>query len=190
VPVLIAPKSETTFSATFDKGVDADYALGCGVLEAKGGLVDDGKGGKAVGLEGASIKMRPHLLLNDEVGRVTFRGQVPEKAAGTVITLGVLSVQLKYGKEPQMILALEPTAKDATDGATVTAPAPAAGWHDFDVTWANGKATLSMDGKSVGEVAIRPLQLAGTGKGNRPNGVLFGGRNSLVAIDDIRCYRQ
>ena len=198
VPVLIAPSAEETFSAGFDKGVDADYALGCGVLEPAGrptvggalALVDDGKGGKAVALEGASIKLRPHLQLGDEAGRVTFRGQVPERANGPVITLGVLSVQLKYGKEPQAILAVEPTARDAGDGVTVTAPAPAAGWHDFAMAWSGGKATLSIDGKAVGEVAIRPLALAGSAKGNRPAGVLFGGRNSLVALDDIRCYRQ
>ena len=193
VPVLIAPKSAETFAATFDKGPEADYALGCGVLEAGRGtlrLVDDGKGGQALALDAGGVKLRPYLHLGDAAGRLAFRAQLPEKANGILAALGPLSVQLKWGKEPQALLVLDPTARDAGDGGTAVAAAPAAGWHEFALAYNNGKAELAVDGKAVCELPVRALGFNVVPKNNRPGEVWFGSKGNLLAVDEIRCYRQ
>jgi hypothetical protein len=195
VPVLLAPRGPdgAAFAASFDQGVEAEQALYCSALTpARRGealtLVDDGKGGKALALGGkAGVSVPTHLHLADAEGRLTFRGLVPADAGGTVLSLGPLSLQMTKSKDPQLTLALAPSAKDAQDGGSAAAALPAAGWHDFALSWDGKTAWLAVDGQGAAELPIRPLGLGlnlGTKQG--PVDVVF---SRLEAVDDIRCYR-
>lgn len=195
VPVLLAPKAAETFVATFEQGPRADFALGCDTLEAQGRdavlqLMDDGRGGQALGTTGDALRLWTHLHLGDDAGKLTFRALLAEKAKGPILVLGPLSVQLKpVGKDRQLVFQLEPSAKDAGDGAVVTAAAPTVGWHEFAVAWANGRATLTLNGQMVGELPVRSLGIGAIQKG-KSAGVVFGSKGNLRAVDDIRCYRH
>jgi hypothetical protein len=196
VAVLVVPRQPdgATFSASFDKGTEADFALYSDTLEQARraeplARVPDGKGGLALcTTNGVAINVRSFLHLADGEGRVAMRVELGDKRNGRLLKLGPLSLDMN-AKVSALTLMMDPTAKGATDGASTNAPLPEAGWHDVAVSWKAGKAALSVDGKPAVELAVRPFGLNGKEPVKRPP-LEIGGRGGLLAIDDVRLYRE
>ena len=168
----------------------------CGVIETcrKGQgtdpvLVDDGKGGKALSVTNGGVAVRSFLQLADAESRIEWRALLNTKPKGTLVAVGPLSVQLKQGKEPELLLVLDPTTRKGADGVTNAVPMPAEGWRDFSLSWKGDKATLIVDAKPAGELAIRPLGLSAADPAKIPP-VQFAGNGNTLAVDDIRLYRK
>ena len=196
VPVLFVPRGAdgATFAASFDKGPEAETAVYCGVIDPlrrdkELALVDDGKAGKALSTTDGGFALRSFLHLADEQSRIAWRALLPAKPNGTLVGIGPLSVQLRQGKEPQLVLVLDPSAPKATDGVTNAVAMPAPGWHDFGLSWNAGKAVLKVDGQPAAEVAIRPLGLSGSEPAKMPP-VQFVRQGNTLAVDDVRLYRK
>jgi hypothetical protein len=195
VPVLFVPKRAdgARFTASFDQGTEAEAAVYCTAVEpvrkAQGlPRVADGKGGHALSLAEGGVTVRSFLHLADAEGRIAWRALLAAKPNGALVSVGPLSVQLQPGKEPQVLLVLEPSAKKGADGATAGAALPAEGWHDFVLGWTAGTATLRIDGQPVATLAIRPLGLSTGDPGKLPP-VQFVRHGNTLAVDDLRLYR-
>jgi hypothetical protein len=202
---LAAPES---FVATFDEGVEADEAFGSCVLAAEGpgrsgGLAPARVGGARGEALQTPFRMSPHLNLADEAGSLSFQALLPAGAKGEVLSAGRAQLAFRGGKTPELVLTcdLNRDERDPRGRAvrgknpalikTAAVPAPAAGWHVFELAWRAGRLGLSIDGKPVGEV-----EFAGFGIG-KPLGkdltaipdFTFGARGGAEAVDDLRCRR-
>ncbi len=74
----------------------------------------------------------------------------------------------------------------AGEAKTNAAPLPAEGWHEFELTWRDGKVSLKMDGKAVGELEFAGFGI-GSGTGTslmKAPRFIFGGE----ALDELTCY--
>jgi hypothetical protein len=195
VPVLLVPRNGdgAAFAASFDKGTEADTAVYCGVIEPLRrdqalSLVDDGKGGRALSTTNGGFAVRSFLQVADAESRIEWRALLNTKPKGTLVAIGPLSIQLRQGKEPEMLLVIEPSTKKGPDGLTNAVPMPAEGWHDLRLSWKGDKAALMVDGKPAGELAIRPLGLSAAAPAKIPP-VQFAGNGNTLAVDDVRLYR-
>jgi hypothetical protein len=198
---------DETFRASFDRGVDADEALGSCVFQPVGrrrgesrqlSLVD-GPGGKALAV-GTGVSMWPRLNVSDARGRVTFRALLKDKATGAVFSTTPPRGRNIRFRPAQPIavsaakngLVFERKGSKEKPGERVTAPALARGWHEFDVSWNAGRVTLAVDGRAVGTVDVTGLNV-GRGRGpvlTQAGRFVFGGRRGCVeAIDEVRCSR-
>ncbi len=193
VPVLLVNRGalgeNETLVATFERGVEADQAVGSGAFAPAGRVapdfklaLTDGATGKALALPDAGVTLHPHLNLASAAGRISLKALLPDKPGGTLISLGPLSVRLKAGQEP--------VAQLSAGAAQTSVGLPGAGWHTFDLSWSNGKARLAIDGKAGADIAIGDLGLAPKGLvwGNYPQ-LAIGQRTGIAAIDDVRCSR-
>ncbi|HET6428002.1 MAG TPA: glycoside hydrolase domain-containing protein, partial [Phycisphaerae bacterium] len=203
-----------SFYASFDKGVEADEALGCSIFEdlskrrpgEKPGidLIDGVKGKAAAG----PIRFWPRLQLSDSEGRIVFSAKLPAKARGVILDAGLVSISATAGKESAIVLASDHNpmtrdhrgqpafGKDKNLVKTVSGAHPGEGWHEFDLSWKGGKAALKIDGKPVAAIALSEHGLGigpGTSLGKDILSALrftFGGRGGAEAFDEIRCYRK
>jgi hypothetical protein len=195
VAVLLVPRQAegASFTAGFDKGLAADYAVYSGLIEAGRGsaalsLVPDDKGGQALALTNGSASIRSFLHVGGDEGRVAFRVKLGEKRNGRLFKLGPLVVDMKT-KEGQIILGVDGDVKQGIAAVSAAAPLPAAGWHDVALAWKDGKATLTVDGQPAAEVAVRPLGVSGREPLKMP-AIEIGTRNLVIAVDDIRLFRK
>jgi hypothetical protein len=196
-----------SFYASFDKGRQADDALGCCVLEdERGGLLGedvplvDGAKGKALGVQ-KPVRMWPRLHVTDAEGRVRFSALLKEGANGAVFCTepkrggkreqaGAPPIRISAGKEGIVLERLE-SSQGAKDGQSVASPALGAGWHEFDLSWKGGKMALKVDGKPAGEIAAQGLGIgSGTGTALEQGARFAFGGAAVSAIDEVRCYRK
>jgi len=198
-----ALRGAESFHASFDRGRDADEALGCCVLpSAARGPADTDQVPLVAGVKGqalsaqAGVQFWPHLHLTDEEGRITFQMRLDADAKGAVLSAGPVSIALPAGKKQEMVLRSDPgwNAKDKAgrgEAKTVTGPHPGEGWHLFDLSWKDGKATLRVDDKPFGEVPVNGLGIGkGTGRSLTQSArFIFGGSPGTKAVDEVRCYR-
>jgi len=194
-----------SFYASFDGKREADEALGCCVFQPTRGhriiALTEGLKGQALSV-GDGVQFWPRLQVTDAEGRIRFQARLRAGAGGRVFsttpkrqrrggTPGVPPIAISLGKDG---LAFErlPSKRGAKDGQRVTGALPGEGWHELDLTWKGGKATLKVDGAAVGTIDIQGLNI-----GSRTGTALtescrfaFGGRgDAVVAIDEVRCYR-
>jgi len=201
-------KGEESFYASFDKVAEADEAMGCRVLEdARGALLSNatlvaGVKGKALAV-GKGVRFWPHLHTTDAEGRVRFHALLKEGGTGQVVstlpkrrrrggTPGVATICVSVSKEGVTLERL-PSDRNARDGKKVTSAALGGGWHEFDLSWAGGKATLKVDGKAVGSVDVKGMNICAETGVELPCSTRFlfgGGGAALQAVDELRCYRK
>ena len=194
VPILIAPRGPggATYSASFNSSPEAEYALYCGTIEPlrKGAdliLADDDKGGRALCTTNGGCFMRSALHLTDNEGRIQFCSQLHSKPNGTLLAIGPLSIQFKQGRDPQMLLLVDPTTKTAGDAVTNNAAVPGGGWHEFALAWKADKVRLNLDGKPVIESAMPPMGW-GTNEFSKLPPVQFVKSGNTLAVDDVRLF--
>jgi len=194
-------KDDQSFHASFDRGREADEALGCSMFEPVDAPFTDGVEGRGLDVRGG-VTMWPRLHLTDAEGRITFQARLRVDARGPILattpkrvrrggTPGVGPIAIALDKEG-LVFERRPSKQGAKDGQRLTAPRPAEGWHTFDLAWKAGKATLKVDGKAVGTLDIQGLNIgSGTGVAlTEAAKLVFGDRGDAVtAIDDIRCFR-
>ncbi len=196
-----------SFAASFEKGLDADDALGCEVLAGSSKRVAL-PGGHALSLTNGEVRLWGHLNLRDAEGRLAFRGLVGDQKGGSLLrteatvprgaTLKAqpLVVEYQRGKEgEQVVMRLEGgQAKDAPPPPMVRTPlALAPGWHAFDLSWKDGQLALTVDGQPAGTLAVPSLNLSpGLGPEilGRARFVWGGNRSLLTALDDVQAWRN
>ncbi len=190
-------KNKETFFATFDNGTRADEAFGSNVLQLQRSSANEqmalctGVNGKAVN-SSKGIMFWARMHLSNTSGRVTFQGLLNNNTNGTIINVGPLKLNQKIGKTAG--ISLEYKANKDSKLEIAESAALTAGWHLFDLAWADGKAVLTVDGKQLATIAIASL---GIGQNfDNPNGVdksvgstvyLGDNRGILQAIDDLKC---
>jgi len=196
-----ALEGDESFHASFDGTREADEALGCCVLEPADAPLTQGVKGQALSVPRNGIQLWPHLHVTDAEGRVAFQARLTG-ASGTIFS--TTPKQTRRGGEPSvppiaisldkggLVFERLDSMPGAKDGQRVVAARPPEGWHELDLAWTGGKATLRLDGKPVGAIEVQGLNVgSGTGvaltEGCR---FVFGGRGDAVAaIDEMRCYR-
>jgi hypothetical protein len=200
---------EESFHASFDGTPDADQALGClrlihaGLRPGTMAALTEGVKGKALAVDGP-VAMWPHLNVSDAEGRIRFAARLTG-TPGTVFATErpsvraplqppVHGISIDIAGKP-LSLTFGRTGAAAPEGVTasVSAPAPGEGWHEFELAWSGGKATLQVDGNAVGEIDIDGMNICRmTGKAllESANFVFGGRRSALDAIDELRCYRR
>jgi hypothetical protein len=195
-------KGDESFYASFDGKREADEALGCCVLEPTDLPLAQGVKGQGLSVGPRGVSLCPRLHLSDAEGRIRFHALLKGNGTGAIFSTtprparrggepGAPPIAVSLDKKGLLFERLD-SKQGAKDGQQVTGPPLAEGWHEFDLAWKGGKATLSLDGKPVGAIEIKGLSIAGeTGpavtEGAR---LLFGGRGDAVqAIDEFRCYR-
>ncbi|MBM4037139.1 MAG: hypothetical protein FJ290_01380 [Planctomycetes bacterium] len=202
-------KGDESFYASFDREfvvrpsgriVEANEALGCSVFEPTDAPLTQGVKGQALSVGREGIRLWPRLHLTDAEGRLAFHARLTGKPGLIFSTtprqgrrgdLGTRPVVIAVEKAGLIFEQLE-TNQAERAGQRVVLPAPAEGWHAFELSWKGGTATLALDGKSVGTLDIQGLNI-GSGTGVAVTEFakfLFGGRGeAVVAIDEVRCFR-
>lgn len=190
-------KGAESFHASFDQGRDADEAYGCRTFQKAGrsraGQIPLAVGikGKALGL-GSGVQFWPRLHVTDAEGRITFQLLLESGARGNVLRAGPVRVSLTTGKANELVLERRPSKRGAKDGEQVTGKHPGDGWHAFDLSWRDGKVSLSVDGDAAGQIAVQGLGIGrGTGVALAKSArFVFGGGSGVKALDELRCYRS
>jgi len=203
-------KGDESLAASFDREFvarpsgripEADEALGCSMLEPTDAPLTQGVKGQALSVGRDGARLWPRLHVTDAEGRIAFQARLTGKPGLIFSTTpkqprrggetGVSPIAISLDNEGLVFERLE-SKQGARDGQRLTGPAPAAGWHAFDLAWRGGKAALTVDGKPVGALDIQGLGV-GSGAGvavAEAAKFLFGGRgDALTALDDLRCHR-
>lgn len=190
-------KGSESFYASFDEGREADEAYGCCVFQKAGrdrtGQIPlvAGVKGKALGL-GTGVEFWPRLHVTDDEGRIAFRVLLSADAKGSVLRAGPVQISLASGKTRELVFERSPSTRAAEDGERVSDQHPGEGWRLFDLSWKQGKALLTVDGKPVGEIAATGLGIGrGTGVAlTKSSRFVFGGGLGIRALDELRCFRS
>lgn len=192
------------FWATFEnQRPRAAFAVGSDRFVAAGrsGEIAYPAGREGKGLA-APCQMWAHLNTAAKAGRLAFDAKLTDKN-GTVLQMGLLTLR-RVGKNAwQLSSDHNPIekywndrpirTKDPEKIQNVTVQAPEAGWHRIELAWADGTATLSVDGKALGTIPLagdwagpptpRGPQLLQTA---RPT---FGDdKGTIEAIDNVKAY--
>ncbi len=203
-PVLLvrrgALEAAETLRCSFEGGVEAEQALGSNAIlrNDRGGgapvlTAADGGGHAALCGDGGLVLL-PHLNLVGEAGGVSFDGQVTGRQGDLLVVGNTLTVQVRGGKDPALVLQRWPADRRQGDGKPeeeAAAPCPAVGWHRIALAWKDGKAALSVDGQPVAGLASGALAFTPDNvmKWNDLPRVVIGARGTLTAIDNLRCTR-
>lgn len=206
-PTLLEPGE--SFRATFDKGTEADEALGCEVLVGATERVPV-DGGMALSVAENPAKLWGHLNLREAAGTLRFRGLVGEGFGAVLRMEGVAAKKGDVALAPPLVVERRKAGKGIPAklamrwDAKAVAGAPAApaveadldlvaGWHTFELRWRDGKVQFSVDDKPALELAVESLNLQetrGAGILSRARVALGGPRTALIAIDDLRTWRK
>ncbi len=193
--------ADASFLADFEKGPQAEFAMGAAEFSGADVLID-GEHGKALSAE-AGVSLLPRLNLRNDKGLCEFRARLTGKA-GSILEIAAPSVKKdEPALPPGLAIDVKPAKGQqpgtlsmrimAKDGESIQTSAPDAGWHQFKLSWESGKAMLSVDGKPLdGALAIQTLNIGqSTGEESmRSSEFAFGSRRGAIdAIDDVRCTR-
>ncbi len=204
-----------TLYASFDKGNEAEEAFGNGVIVATKGrdanipafTIIDGAKGKAISAPGG-LDLWTHLHLTDTAGKITFQGMYSEKFNGELLSFGPLKAMVQRSKNPkagrelvfmkEVVLPAEPNAdpkkprKTQWVGEAVINAAE--GWHEYELSWSDGKISLKVDGNLAGEHEIPANQqgVVTLGIPTKPgkeaanfSHVMF----KFEGLDELKCFR-
>ena len=191
-------------SATFDGGAEADQAFGCEMLVGDGQLVSSdrgragsgGKGRPAVEPSQPPRRGRPAYVPR-KTGRRRVRhapayrntaGRHRRPAAGAAC--GRRTQKDRRGHSTRAPAGRPARAERPSPAVSMTLPT-AAGWHEFDLSWKDKRLALAVDGKPVGTIPVRSLNIP-SATGPQILGMarfVLGGRGPVQAIDDVRTWR-
>jgi len=193
-----------SFAATFDRGPEADQAIGCEVLAGAAELVKSDHG-QALAPGERGVQLWSHLNLRDDAGRVAFRAKCSDGKYGTILRIEApragrdaplpappVVLEVKKTKEGDLVVLRVDVRveKDAPPPPAISAPA-GAGWHEFELSWQGKRLALAVDGKQVGAMPVESLNIS-SAPGPGIMGMAkftFGGRGPVEAIDDLRAWR-
>lgn len=198
-----------SFRATFEKGIDADEAIGCEMLVGAADHVPGDKG-MALSVAEREVRLWGHLNLRDAAGSLRFRGRTGDASYGPLVRTEVPSLRgvtplappLVFerrkgakGEPDKLVLRLDAgSGKDAPPAPSAEAPlALAPGWHAFELRWTGGTMTAAVDGKETMQLAVPSLNLSeatGAGLLTQARFVFGGPRAALDAIDDLSAWRK
>jgi hypothetical protein len=192
--------------ATFDRGAEADQALGCEVFVGDGQLVASDRG-RALAPGDRGVHLWSHLNLRESAGRLVFRAKRAADKYGVLLRTDaarvgrdtpppappiVLEIKKTQGGDQLVLRSDAKVETGATPPPAISTILPAtAGWHEFDLSWKDKRLSLAVDGKPVGAIAIESLNIPSS-TGPHILGMakfVLGGRGPVEAIDDVRAWR-